>query len=205
VRFVFANSSGHPDADLIARHLAERRSLTGTEISALFGRNRKADQIHRATQLVIDRGIGKQERVTSGSGRPVERLIFVSSSNSFCTAWPDPPADAAYHGLAGEIVHAIEPHSEADPVALLVQLLVGFGNAVGRTPYAAVEADQHHTNLFTCLVGDTAKARKGTSWGHPRKLLTEADPDWSERIVGGLSSGEGLIAQVADEKDETTN
>src|SRR6185369_15445845 len=30
--------------------------------------------------------------------------------------------DAAFHGLAGEVVRTIEPHSEADPVALLLQL-----------------------------------------------------------------------------------
>jgi 5S rRNA maturation endonuclease (ribonuclease M5) len=30
-------------------------------------------------------------------------------------AWPDPPAEAAFHGLAGDIVRTIEPHSEADP------------------------------------------------------------------------------------------
>jgi hypothetical protein len=41
--------------------------------------------------------------------------------------WPDPPDGAAYHGLAGDVVRAIGPHSEADPVALLVQLLVAFG------------------------------------------------------------------------------
>ena len=86
-----------------------------------------------------------------------------------------------------------------------MQLLVGFGNAIGRTPYVAVEADKHHSNLFTVLVGDTAKARKGTSWGHARRLLCEADPDWEPRIMGGLSSGEELIAQVADsEKSETS-
>src|SRR3954451_14479263 len=46
--------------------------------------------------------------------------------------WPAPPAPAAYTGLAGEIVAAIAPHTEADPVALLAQLLVAFGAAAGR-------------------------------------------------------------------------
>ena len=27
---------------------------------------------------------------------------------------------AAYHGLAGDVVRAIEPHTEADPVAILI-------------------------------------------------------------------------------------
>jgi hypothetical protein len=46
--------------------------------------------------------------------------------------WPAPPAPAVYHELLGEIVTRIAPHTEADPVAILTQLLVAFGAAVGR-------------------------------------------------------------------------
>jgi hypothetical protein len=62
---------------------------------------------------------------------------------------------AALHGLAGEFVRLVGPHTEADPVALLTQLLVMFGNATGRGPHARAEADTHHTNLFVTLVGVT--------------------------------------------------
>ena len=44
--------------------------------------------------------------------------------------WPDPLDAVAYHGLAGELVRTIEPHSEADPVALLAQFLVAVGRRV---------------------------------------------------------------------------
>ena len=54
--------------------------------------------------------------------------------------WPEPPKEEAFHGLAGEIVRVIEPHPEADPVALLIQLLVAFGSAVGRRAHFRVEA-----------------------------------------------------------------
>ena len=117
------------------------------------------------------------------------------------------PINSVYHGPLGELVQLIEPHTEADPLAILTQLLVAFGNAVGRTPYVAIEADKHYPNLFTVLVGDTSKARKGTSWGQARRVIASADPQWEERIMGGLSSGEGLIAQVCEreksEKSET--
>jgi hypothetical protein len=111
--------------------------------------------------------------------------------------WPQLEA-AAYYGLAGEIVRTIEPHTESDPVALLVQLLVMFGSAIGRTSYFPVEADRHYTNMDACLVGPTSKGRKGTSAGHPRRLLTAIDPAWGKRVKGGLSSGEGIIWQVRD-------
>ena len=48
--------------------------------------------------------------------------------------WPT-LAPEALHGLAGEVVRTIEPHSESDPVALLLQFLSAFGNAIGRGPY----------------------------------------------------------------------
>jgi hypothetical protein len=101
--------------------------------------------------------------------------------------------------LAGEAVRVLEPASEADPAALLFQLLVGFGNVVGRSAHFAVEADQHFTNEYVVLVGRTSKARKGTSWGQCRRLLVPADETWAgDRIQSGLSSGEGVIWAVRD-------
>src|ERR1700757_148899 len=64
--------------------------------------------------------------------------------------------DAAYYGLAGEIVRTIDPHSEADPIALLVQGLELFGNVIGNSAHYQVEADHHHANLFVVLVGRSA-------------------------------------------------
>ena len=54
-------------------------------------------------------------------------------------------------------------------------------------------------NEFCVLVGPTAKARKGVSFGHVKNLLGFVDARWSgERISSGLSSGEGLIWAVRD-------
>src|SRR5437764_1597011 len=112
--------------------------------------------------------------------------------------WPAPPEPAAYHGLSGEIVQTIAPETEADPVAILSQLLVAFGAAVGRGAFFQVEATRHHPNEFLVLVGDSSKARKGSSWDHVRRLLATVDPSIEPRILTGLSSGEGLIWAVRD-------
>lgn len=102
-------------------------------------------------------------------------------------------------GLAGEFLRVVAEQSEADPAALLFSLLVGFGNAAGRGAHVPVEGDTHHTNLSAVVVGESAKARKGTSWGRVRQVLTEADERWTrDRIMGGLSSGEGVVHQVRD-------
>jgi hypothetical protein len=109
---------------------------------------------------------------------------------------PKSMAQAARHRVVGEILEIIEPETEADPNALIVQLLVAFGSAVGRNPYFVVDGGCHHTNEFALIVGDTAKARKGTSWGYIRRILTGCDSTWSVR--SGLASGEGLIYHVRD-------
>ncbi len=121
------------------------------------------------------------------------------SSQPDASAWPKPLAAEAFHGLAGEVVRAIEPHTEADPAGLLIQFLAAFGNVVGGSPYFRVEADRHRGNLFVVLVGVTSVARKGTSLGHIRRVFQSADSEWaSSRVISGLSSGEGLIWAVRD-------
>ena len=133
--------------------------------------------------------------------------------------WPDPLDNDAYHGLAGEIVRTIEPHTESDPAALLIQFLVAFGNVVGRRPHFQVENDLHRMNEFAVVVGETAKARKGTSAGYVEGLFAQVEqPPVSLSATdatdgkaapstqlwrplqrrSGLSSGEGLIWHVRD-------
>jgi hypothetical protein len=113
-------------------------------------------------------------------------------------AWPV-MHEAAYYGLAGEVVDTIAPHSEADPVAILLQFLVAFGNAVGLSPYYQVEGDKHRAKLFVVTSGATSKGRKGTALGRIRQLMAIADPDWErDSIQTGLSSGEGVIFHVRD-------
>jgi Protein of unknown function (DUF3987) len=117
--------------------------------------------------------------------------------------WPEALGEDAYHGLVGEVVRTIEPHSEADPAALLIQFLVAFGSVVGRGPYYQVEGDRHYGNLYAVLVGKSSKARKGTSWGRISQLFEQVDSNWlSDCVHSGLSSGEGLIWAVRDSSAE---
>lgn len=111
------------------------------------------------------------------------------------TSWPALKRQHALHGLAGEIVRILEPDTEADPAALLVQLLAAFGAMVGRGPHWRVEGVEHHSNLNILLVGETSKGRKGTSWGRVSSTLGRAERC---REVSGLSSGEGLKWAVRD-------
>jgi hypothetical protein len=82
------------------------------------------------TQEVEPQSLGK-----SDDGQP----DLTSLSSSGTVDYPAPPDEAAFHGLAGDIVRRIEPQTEAEPVALLSQLFVGFGNIIGRTTYMVAD------------------------------------------------------------------
>ena len=156
-----------------------------------------------------------------GHDKPVTSFVsFVSSSNegrnhaplasnhletSFVSFVPSQSRESvpviggtAFSGLAGEVVDLIDPTTEASRVAVLVQLLIAYGNACGTNPHFMVGADRHVAREYGLIVGRTGTGRKGTSWSPIRKLMTLVDGDWSKRIRTGLSTGEGLIATVSD-------
>jgi hypothetical protein len=113
--------------------------------------------------------------------------------------WPSQMQPEAFHGVAGELVETIDPHTEADPAALLVQFLIAFGNVIGRSPFFTAGADQHYPNQFAVLVGASSKGRKGSSWSAIQHVVGMADSEWLNGCVQtGLSSGEGLIWAVRD-------
>lgn len=137
-------------------------------------------------------------RVLSLLYQPPEDPAVDTGTLPVPAGWPCPPDPVVYHELVGEIVTRIAPHTEADPVAILTQLLVAFGAAAGRDAYFQVEATRHAPNEYMLLVGASARARKGSSWDHVRRLISSIDPSLERRIMTGLSSGEGVIWTVRD-------
>ena len=115
--------------------------------------------------------------------------------------WPAPLAPAAFHGLAGVLVNAIAPNTEADPVALLGTPLAIFGTLAGDS-WALHQGDWQHGNLFVALVGDTGSGRKGTAFAAVSEAFTLADPDWRGILLPGLGSGEGLIVYLKEHESD---
>src|SRR5262245_19474201 len=128
--------------------------------------------------------------------------VSFNSLNSYAHTKPT-LAKEALHGLAGDFVRSIEPFTEADPVAVLSNLLTAYGNIIGHRPHFKVGYTRHYFNLFVAQVGASSRGRKGTGWsavGHTFQLI---DKPWvEERITSGLSSGEGLIRAVRDQGTE---
>jgi hypothetical protein len=119
------------------------------------------------------------------------------------SAWPS-LAPEALHGIAGAVVRTITPHTEADPAAILLQFLAAFGNLVGPAPHCMVESTRHGLNLFVVLVGESSKARKGTSWRQICRLFSEVDDFWvSRRVTTARLSSSGLIHALRDEQPPT--
>lgn len=114
------------------------------------------------------------------------------------TPWPRMRPESCF-GLAGDVVRALDPITEADPAAVLLTLLVAVGNALNRGPHVMAGGARHALTLFLVLVGVSSKGRKGTSLAVVRRLLRDVDAEWcSKNITTGLSSGEGLIWSVHD-------
>lgn len=149
----------------------------------------------------MKRTFSPQQRQHNQSEVSAAPSSFNSSSHD---DYPSPLTPAAFYGLAGEVVGLIEPHTEADPAALLFQLLAAVGNIIGHDKYIMADGARHHLSLYGVLVGQSAKGRKGTSWNHIANLAGKVDPEWKQNCVtNGLSSGEGLIWEVRDPIEET--
>jgi Protein of unknown function (DUF3987)/Bifunctional DNA primase/polymerase, N-terminal len=113
--------------------------------------------------------------------------------------YPKPIGLAGYHGIAGEYIRLVEPHTEADPNHMLLYFLCLAGNMIGRGPHIVAGGDEHFANLFVCAVGSTSMGRKGSATGPVERLFKLVDPTWPARAqASGLSSGEGLIYAVRD-------
>src|SRR5215472_18666867 len=95
-------------------------------------------------------------------------------------------SQGALYGLPGRLVSTIDPYTEADPAAILVNFLAMFGNVLGRNPYFNVEQTPHYTNLFTALVGPSSTGRKGQSVSTPQHIYSQIDSKW---VTDGITSG----------------
>ncbi|MGI6154164.1 MAG: DUF3987 domain-containing protein [Christensenellaceae bacterium] len=114
---------------------------------------------------------------------------------------PQPPKidPVAFYGLAGNFVKLVEPETESDPVALLIQFLTFYGNAIGRTAFWEVGKTSHFCNLFAVLVGQSSRGRKGTSLDIVKSLFRSIDEAWTDNCIkSGLSSGEGIKYAIRD-------
>jgi hypothetical protein len=126
-------------------------------------------------------------------GNPVIKIIPLATPEL---------GEAAYLGFAGEFLRAVAPYTEATDAGILAHLLPAVGTLVGSGPYVWA-GNKQPARVNTVLVGPTNAGRKGTAFGPVDLLMQRVDPQfWARQRVNGLSSGEGLIAYVADREED---
>ncbi|HET9758071.1 MAG TPA: bifunctional DNA primase/polymerase [Candidatus Limnocylindrales bacterium] len=186
---------GTRHADLVSLAGSLRaRGMTESEIyAALDAVNRERVKPPKADAEIrrIAADFAKKPALEEGELVDDEPEAVVASDT-----WPEPPAEAAYHGVLGEIARAVAPHTEAHPVAVLGTLLVMFGATCGgaRTLY---QGSLQRTNLSVLLVGRTGMAgRKGTSLSVGRDVFRLAYPDLDKLWLPGVASGEGIAGHL---------
>lgn len=178
-RIVFGEADESTDVAELANE-AKRSGLEDREIDATI-----------RSGLEAGKRTGEQE---------LDRNPFL---NMNIHGWPV-PGPAMFYGLAGDFARMATRNSEADPVAVLVTFLCRFGIEVGRGPFM-LAGEKQHARLNAVIVGQSSKARKGTSARPVRELFSFGESDtWSTAHVspGPLSSGEGLIFAVRDPQEE---
>jgi hypothetical protein len=108
----------------------------------------------------------------------------------------------ALHGLAGTFVIAIDPYTEADLVAILLNILTAFGNAVGSRPHFRVEEEFAQALKVMSREGNILSPVLRQAWDtgdlHP---LTKTNPiratDAHISIVGHITRDE-LLRHLGD-------
>jgi len=150
-----------------------------------------------------------QERLTAV--HPVGEVSTDAAQEQLDDTWKAPtkvrpklPA-AALYGLAGDFVRLATADSEADPAAVLFQFLARFGCEVGNQCHVAVGDGMLYCRLFVQVVGNSSKARKGTSAKPVEKVFKLSSENYlmpARTSPGPMSSGEGLIWAVRDEVQE---
>ncbi|MFE2186886.1 DnaB-like helicase N-terminal domain-containing protein [Streptomyces sp. NPDC059455] len=195
----------------IVRDKADRRRLieAGNRLAQLAAEpGTDAEEVRAAmlaevTELAASPAVQESDSAGTPAGPPNPLYDPHSSIRRPHRPGPTPHPDV-FCGWVGETVRELDPTSEADPIAVLVNLLSAAGAAIGRRPHLMVGNDRHPCLIWALTIGPTSSGRKGSATSTARRVLSEALPDFfgPEHTPRGLNSGEGLIEYVKDDDSE---
>jgi hypothetical protein len=169
---------------------------------------RGTDRVHAKRNV---RRTKKEERrprqsVVPGQAASTPGTLSASETKQRATAPAPrvPSADPAmYAGILGEITEVAQPTTEADPAGIYASLLGGASAVIGPDPHVQIGSRRHPLLVWPLLLGRTGSGRKGEATATAGKFLRIAESDdYSKITVSGLSSGEGLIERISDDRPE---
>ena len=170
---------------------ADFDGIPGWKVGQTFGAD--ADQV----QARIDETMPVNAEPVHSTGMNTEQGAADDDETVQTLPWPT-LSDAALLGTAGRIVKLVAPHTEADPAALLVQLLAVFGATLGPGPHLVVGNERHQAIIHPLIVGRTNRGAKGTGLALIETIRKSALPEFDACTASGLSTAEGLIERVRD-------
>lgn len=109
------------------------------------------------------------------------------------------PSDGIFHGPLGDIVNILDPHTEADPVGVLMSLMTMYSVAIGPEPTVKVGNSNQKLIVWTILSGDSGIGRKGTATGDARLVVEKAVPhlfDRTSHFISAPNSGAGFVSDL---------
>lgn len=121
-----------------------------------------------------------------------------------------------FYGPLGELAMLAADGTEIDPVAVYFQSITAFAAYIGQAKHFYIGEDRHESRFFTAIVGNSSRARKGTSFKPVERAIRKVEDTYNKASKsllaksplviknGGLSSAEGLIYAVRDESDQVT-
>jgi hypothetical protein len=125
-----------------------------------------------------------------GSDHPIRKLREA--------AGPD-FEDALMYGPLGEVTRKLCEFSEANTGAVYLNLLVSFGNMIGRKAYFNAGSTKHYMNEFLAVVGDSSTGRKGTAENAAKSFLSLINQQWLNTCnISGFATRQAVIAQIKD-------
>lgn len=85
----------------------------------------------------------------------------------------------SFRGMLKDLVQAIDPHTEADPAAVLGTGLAFFAHAFGPRPHAQQGSIKHPLNINTMIIGSSSRGKKGESMRIISDIFEMASPEYS--------------------------
>jgi hypothetical protein len=137
------------------------------------------------------------------NGKYGEKLLALKPEASLERVAPA-LSNAALYGVLGDLIKKGDPYTIASPAAVLLQYLVMAGNSIGRVAKVRFKNRDNYPNLFTIVVGPTAKGAKGSALRLCEDTFKEISPEWyTDRIISGLGSGQAIIGALQDTPENT--
>lgn len=120
----------------------------------------------------------------------------------------------AFFGVLRNFVDASRSNSEASAIAVAANVLARFCAMIDRKVYQHIGDSIIHCRPFFILIGNSGKARKGTSEYLSERVFEIAENMLASKYPahatlrlhgGGLSSGEGIAYAIRDTSDDSNS